>query len=180
MFGKDELRKKMISLRDNISNKKELSKIISNKIIELDIYKKSQIICLYKAMANEVDTEYLIQYSLKNKKTVLLPRVSDNNLVFLKINNDTKFIKSKFKVLEPVNNPEDIYHGKIDLIICPGVCFDVFKNRMGYDKGYYDRFLQDKDIYKIGIGFNKQIMNKIPINNLDIKMNLVVTEKTII
>ena len=169
----------MLLLRHDFPNKKELSRIICNKIIELDIYQKSKVICLYKAMNDEVDTDYLIDYSLKNKKTVLLPRVGDNELVFYKIDYNTKYTKSCFGVLEP-NENANIYSDKMDLIICPGVCFDSFHNRLGYGKGYYDRFLKGQNIYKVGICFDIQLIAKVPTNNLDIEMDLIITDKIVI
>ena len=177
MVEKDEIRKKMLLIRRNILKKQELSKIICNKIIKLDIYQRSQVIALYKAMNDEVDIDYLIKYSLENKKTILLPRVCDDKLVFYKIDYNTKYVRSHFGVLEPIDDA-NIYLGPIDLIICPGVSFDIYNHRLGYGKGYYDRFLKDKNIYKIGVSFSEQIVPLLPSNNLDIKMDLVITDKS--
>ena len=170
---KDTLRKEMLLTRKNISNKKSKSKVIETKLLDLDIYKKSKVIAIYNSMKDEVNTTYLINESLKNK-IVLLPKVIDNKMIFIKIDNDTKYSKSSFKVLEPIGKE---YTDKIDLIIVPGVSFDKNLNRLGYGKGYYDKYLANSNLYKIGICFDEQIVNNLPIEEFDIKMNLVITEK---
>ena len=61
-------------------------------------------------------------------------------------------------------------------VIVPGVIFDSNNNRMGFGKGYYDRFLKDKKCYKIGICFKEQITDNLPIDDYDIKMDEVVVD----
>ena len=77
--------------------------------------------------------------------------------------------------MEPMYNKDNIYKGKIDLIIVPGVGFDQNNNRLGYGKGFYDHFLKNKNIFKIGICFKEQLLDEIPVNEYDIKMDLIIT-----
>ena len=63
---------------------------------------------------------------------------------------------------------------KIDLFLVPGVSFDVNGNRMGFGKGYYDRYLSNLDVYKIGICFEEQISESIPTDKYDVKMNEII------
>ena len=170
-MNKDELRKILIKKRKDILNKKELSTIIVNKLMNLDIYKKAKVIALYNSLSDEVDTRYLISESLK-EKVVLLPSVLGDNMEFIAINGDTKYIKSSFKILEPIG---EIYYGNIDLIIVPGVSFDKELNRLGFGMGYYDKYLQNKDIYKIGLCFSEQIVDILPHDEFDIPMDMVIT-----
>ena len=170
---KDLFRKEMLLVRKNITDKKKKSTIIVDKIIKLDVYKKSHIIALYNSMINEVDTSLLIENALQNK-VVLLPRIINNEMKFIEINNDTKYENNKLGFKEPIGN---IYNNKIDLIIIPGIAFDRNLNRLGFGKGYYDKYLFNKDIYKIGICFDEQVLVSLPIDSHDIKMNLVITEK---
>lgn len=170
-MNKNEIRKIILDKRNKIINKKDLSTRIVSRVINFDVYKKANVIALYKSMASEVDTTDLINNS-KNK-IILLPKIVNEKMEFILISNDTKYTKSNFGVMEPIGN---IYMGNIDLIIIPGVSFDKERNRLGYGKGYYDKYLSDKDIYKIGICFNEQIVNLLPTTNLDIKMDMVVTE----
>ena len=172
---KEDLRKRIIVIRKNIINKQELSQIIINKIIDLDIYQKARVVALYNSLNDEVDTTKLIKKSLSNK-IVLLPRIIGDKMVFIRINKDTKYGNSSFKVLEPIGEE---YYGNIDLMIVPGVSFDKEGNRLGYGMGYYDKYLNNKNIYKVGICFNDQVVDLIPTNELDIKMDMVITENKI-
>lgn len=170
---KEDIRKEMISVRKNIFNKDQKSTIIVDKIINLDIYKKSMVISFYNSLPSEVDTTKLISESIKDK-IVLLPRITNNKIEFIRINNNTKYNNSSFGVSEPIGN---FYQDKIDLIIVPGVAFDSKGNRLGYGKGYYDKYLKGKNIYKIGVCFNEQVVDNLPIDKHDIKMNLIITDE---
>lgn len=172
---KNELRKKNIILRKQINNKELKSTKIVHKILDLEIYQKSKVICLYNAMSNEVNLNNLIKISLNLGKKVLLPRVY-HELIFLEISWNTIYEKSLLGIMEPVYSKKDIYDGEIDLIIVPGVAFDNQNNRLGYGKGYYDAFLKNKSVFKIGVCFSEQIVDKIPYDNNDIKMDLIIKE----
>ena len=170
---KKELRKEILYLRDNLEDRYNKSVIIKNKILELDIYKKSNVIAMYASMKSEVDTKELINESLLLGKKVLLPRIiNKNKMIFIEVNNDTEYERNSFGVLEPIG--EEIKD--IDLIIVPGVAFDKSNNRLGYGRGYYDKYLSNKDIYKIGICYSEQLIDKIEVEDHDIKMDLVIKD----
>ena len=176
-MDKKSLRKELIEIRKSIDNKKDKSTIIVNKIIKLKDYRNANVVALYKALQDEVDIDYLINYSLNCGKIVILPRVKDNNLIFIKVDKDTIYEKSSMSIEEPIYDKEKVYNGNIDLIIVPGLGFDNNYNRIGYGKGYYDRFLRNNDVMKIGVCFSKQIRKSIPANKEDITMDLVIHDK---
>ena len=178
---KHNLRKNYIIKRNNIENKEVKSNIIINKIIENDLYKKSKVVALYKSLKSEVNTNKLIEYSINIGKIVVLPKVIGDNIEFYKINSiKDKLIKSKFGVEEPIESEINfIKREKIDLMIVPGVCFDKEKNRMGFGKGCYDKYLENTNIKTIGICFDEQIVDKLPTTPNDIKMYKVITDKNI-
>ena len=170
---KKELRKEILYLRDNLEDRYNKSMIIKNKIMKLDIYKNSKVIALYSSMKSEVDTKELIKESLELGKKVLLPRIlNKNKMIFIEINNDTNYERNTFGVLEPIGIEEK----NIDLMIIPGVAFDKDNNRLGYGRGYYDKYLKDKDLYKIGICFHEQLVDNIEVEEHDIKMDLIITD----
>lgn len=175
-MNKKEIRNLMIDKRKKIAHKKQLSTIIVDNIIDLDIYKRSKVIALYNSLESEVNTKSLINDALLEKK-VLLPKIVNDKIVFVEINKNTKYTKSKLGVMEPIGN---IYLGDIDLIIVPGVSFDKELNRLGFGKGYYDKFLSKKDIFKIGICYENQIVSKLPVDSDDIKMDLIITNKRVL
>lgn len=181
---KKELRKKYLTIRKNISDKSVKSKLIISQLIEEKEYQDAVVIALYKNLEYEVETSELIDDSIRRGKIVVLPRVKGENLQFYKINSvDRPFIKSQFGVEEPKDNRENlIKREEIDLMIVPGVCFDMQKNRLGFGKGYYDRFLAGTNIQTIGICFEEQVLKDglLPVEETDIPMQKIITEASII
>lgn len=180
LIKKQELRKEYIQIRNNILDREIKSKIITNKIIEGSEYKNAKTIALYKSFGTEVDTNRLIEYSIKLEKVIALPKVINNELKFYKIKSlQENFIKSKFGVEEPIENEANyIEKLKIDLVIVPGLLFDKENNRLGYGKGYYDKFLKDSNLKTIAICFKEQILkdNILPITSEDIKVQKIITD----
>lgn len=180
-MDKNEIRKKYLEIRKNIADKKEKSQKIENSVINNEKYKKAQVIALYKALSSEVNTDYLIEHSLSDGKIVCLPRVEDDKIVFYRIHSlEDEFECSKFGVLEPKDNEDNIVPKEaIDLAIVPGVAFDEKCNRLGFGKGYYDRFLASSGIDTIGICFEKQVLKgeTLPTDQHDVLMDSIITEE---
>ena len=113
--------------------------------------------------------------------TVALPRVMGNDMMFYKIDSVKEHLeKSKFGIEEPKANSENYIDVKsIDLVIVPGVCFDTEKNRVGFGKGFYDRFLRNHNISTIAICFDEQILKheKIPTSPFDVQVEKIITEQ---
>lgn len=178
-MNKIELRKKYLLIRKSIINKEEKSDIIFNKLISSDEYKKSHVIALYYSLKSEVNTLKLIEYSLKKNKIVLLPKVIEDYMIFYKIESLNSLNKSNFGIMEPCSG---IIFDKnnIDLIVVPGVCFDIYLNRIGFGKGYYDKYLTNYNGISIGICFQEQIDDeKITSDKTDIKLKKIITDKNI-
>ena len=181
-MDKEELRKKYIDIRKKVEDRVRKSNSICQKVLETEEFKKAKIIACYMSLPTEVDTKLLIEESIKYGKTVVLPKVNGQELEFYIIkdldNND--FEKSKIGVEEP--NPfchEKLDIRLIDLVIVPGICFDIEGNRIGFGKGYYDRLLNKiKNIVSIGICFREQIVQEkvIPVNSFDKKVDLVISD----
>ena len=93
---------------------------------------------------------------------------------FYYINSLDDLEKGYFNILEPISNNEVLDFTNCVCIV-PGICFDKKNNRIGYGMGFYDKFLDNKDIYTIGITYNECLINEIPCENLDVKLNKVIT-----
>ena len=176
---KNELRTRYKKIRNEILNKEIKSNVITDKILDLDEYKSSNVICIYVSFSSEVITYNLIKKSLELGKTVAVPKIGNSNIMdFFIINSLDEFDSvNSLGIKEPKNNKK-IDKNDIDLIIVPGICFDRNKNRVGFGKGYYDKYLcnlPDKTI-KLGICFNEQILENeyIPCNKFDIKMDMII------
>lgn len=174
-MNKMELRKKYIKIRKKITNRYNKEQSIINKITKLEKYQKSKVVGLYCAYNGEVNIDELIKHSLNVNKIVAVPVIIDeHNMVFCKI-----------KSLDELNNYNTYGIREtslkniitdIDLIIVPGICFDVKKNRIGYGKGYYDNYLRNSKSYNIGICFQEQLTNNIYNDDLDIKLDSIITD----
>lgn len=134
MFNKDDLRQKAKKIRNELDMKTISSKIVSN-IRNLEVYKKSKRVMIFYPLGNEVDLLEL----LSDDKQFYLPRVNGEELEVCPYKVGDKLLKSKFKVLEPINEPVD--KNLLDLVLVPALCVDDKCNRLGYGKGFYDRFL---------------------------------------
>ena len=122
-MDKKILRKSLLDIRREIPDKKIKSTIIVNKIIHMDKYINANVVALYKALKNEVNLDYLINYSLNRGKIVLLPRVVGDNLVFIKINSDTKYDISNF------GGDTDTNSDIVGQLIGPLIGFQNFGNK---------------------------------------------------
>ena len=128
------------------------------------------VIMLYNCIDNEVDVSFLQD----EKKTFLYPRVEGDIMVAV---NPKAFKKGAFGINEPVGEQFD---GKIDAAIIPMCAFDNKLNRLGFGKGFYDKFLMNRDCLKIGVAFDCQKTTDIIEKETDVKMDIIVTEKEII
>ncbi len=147
------------------------SAVICQKIEQHPDFIKAEKVMLYNALPDEVRTSALIA-RWRDKKTIVLPTVVGDDIVPVALDPDTGFAVGDFNILEPQNTP---YEGGFDLIIVPGVAFDPQGNRMGRGKGYYDRFLvKYPTVKKIGICFDFQLVEEIPAEPHDIRMDEVI------
>jgi len=170
--------KKRISLgQDYITDKSE---IITSKFLASDDYKNSESIFIYISTDYEVNTKQIIKQSLQDNKTVLVPvLINKTEMAAAKIDSNTIFIKNRYNIDEP--REKNIYNKKTDIVVCPGLCFSENGDRIGYGGGFYDRFLEKhKYSVKIGLSFDEFIYNTLPIEQHDIKMDIIITpSKTI-
>ncbi len=182
MKKKDQLRKKFITLRKrnyfNVSNDK-FNKLISY-IKKRCKAKKNLFVALYYPSNYEIDILKII-HNLKNSKTTfLLPKIYDNSLLkFLKWSERDILIVNKFGIPEPY----DVKKSYIpDIVLVPLLAYDNNKNRLGYGKGFYDRYFNNliklnKKIEAIGIAFSFQKYKKLPKSKFDYQLNDIFTEK---
>jgi 5-formyltetrahydrofolate cyclo-ligase len=182
MHQKNQLRKKYFNLR----KKKhfDIEKIFFLpllNLIHLKIKKKSIKIALYYPSNYELNVLKLLEFNYFLKQDILLPVVDKNNFMnfFPWKKNDILFV-NQFGILEPVKSKAKVP----DLILVPLLAFDKKKYRLGYGKGYYDRYLNKhikrfKNILTVGIAFSFQRHHKLPINKKDVKLDFIITEKGI-
>ena len=157
-MNKIEARKKYLDLRKKLNNVQIISKSISisNNLQDLPIWEHNFYhIYLPIKEKNEVDTMPIINILNNKKKKVLIPKSDFNNTTmksFL-LNDNTVLKKNNYGITEPINNEE--FLGRIDVIFIPLVAYDLIGNRVGYGKGFYDKFLrnQNNKILRVGLSF---------------------------
>lgn len=168
--------------RDNIKDIDYKSNKIIDNLLSNNIIDNFNIIALYKPIKSEVNVNRLIDYLLDLGKIICLPRVVDNDLVFIRYQKNDLLETSNYGVEEPLLVNESIINkDDIELFIVPGICFDKYLSRMGYGKGYYDRYLKESNALKVALTYNEMIIDKIDdINDRDIKMNIIITEDKVL
>lgn len=189
MKNKDIIREEVKFKRKNesVEGVRNKSLQITQRIVELDSFNASKTVMCYMDFKNEVMTGYLIEYCLKRGKRVVLPLVDAVNgvkiIVPYEITDIEKDLKpGVFGILEPRKERARLVNAEeIDVVVVPGVAFDEKRNRIGYGAGFYDRFLKTvrPDCMKIGIAFEFQIYEAIPIEEHDMPLDLIITESRI-
>lgn len=171
---KKQIRQQMIKQRKNMSYEehKQKSSIICNKIINSDKYKKSKIIFCYAGINNEVCLTELIEHALKNNKKIAMPKVEGKDIDFYYISSIDKLIPGYYNIPEPDTKYPAL---ESDIIIVPGVAFSKKGERLGYGGGFYDRFLAENNIYSIGVGYDFQIFDSLPVEAHDIKIDKIIS-----
>jgi 5-formyltetrahydrofolate cyclo-ligase len=177
------LRSKLIARRNSLSKLeiRNKSKQIQEIFTASSFFEQSEVLGVYLAHGSEVKTRMIIDAGLRNMKTIAVPRVIDSgSMRFYKIDEygTDSFFKGKFGILEPKRTGSDLSKS-MDLLIVPGIAFDLHGYRLGYGMGYYDNFLRSKrKMTVIGLAFDFQIKRKqtLPHSKYDIKVDHVVTE----
>ena len=180
-MNKLELRKKFKALRTQLSETEieELSLEIANKSLELPIWDyRYYHIFLSIAEQKEVDTEFLLHILQGKDKEVIIPKSDPETgeLINYLLTDQTVIKKNRWNIPEPQDGIE-INNDKLEVVFIPLLAFDTSGHRIGYGKGFYDRFLAScrPDIIKIGLSFFEPIEEIKEIFNSDIPLDYCVT-----
>ena len=186
MEEKKDLRKKAIIQRNSVCPESisKKSEMIAERLIFHSWYLQSNTIFIYVSKDNEVETRQVIKGALSMGKNVCVPRIVRKERM------DAVPIKKPEEDLEPgilgIDEPKahlrPILPEDIDLVIVPGLLFDRNGYRIGYGGGYYDMFLSNisQSCKTIGLAFDFQITDKLPINEYDKKIMLIITDTEMI
>lgn len=151
-------------IEENRQNGDRFAKVIR----ELEEYKKAETVMIYMPIKGESDITAL----LDDEKLFLTAVTDGDDMYASKIG---ELERGKFGVLEPIEKiPFD--KEKIDIVFTPGVAFDKKGNRIGFGKGYYDRFFDGMNVLKIGVCHSFQLLDEVESDTYDVKMDMIVTE----
>ena len=189
---KRRIRKNVLTLRDAMTAavRTEKSSRIIKKLFTTEAYRSADVILTYVNYQSEVITTALIERALADRKFVFAPKVEENDMDFCRITG-MKCLEEGYRgILEPSGN--EIFCEKIirensknTLMIMPGVVFDEKRHRIGYGKGFYDRYLMRMEelgitIHTLALCFECQMLQNIPYGIHDRKPDFVLTEKRLI
>lgn len=182
---KSELRHKYKALRQNLSLSRieDYSIDIANQLLQLDIWSKSFYhIFLTIEEQREINTEYILNILAGKDKNIIVSKSNfeDFSMMHYLLTDSTKLKKNSYNIPEPISGIP-IVSEQIDVVFIPLLAFDANGNRVGYGKGFYDRFLNNckSDIIKIGLSFFEAEKEIHCVNNYDIKLSFCVTPNTI-
>jgi 5-formyltetrahydrofolate cyclo-ligase len=184
---KRDIRKEILKKRDEISPdiKSVKNALIKERLFTLSEFISAKTVFFYASFRSEVETLSMIKESLKMGKSVVLPKVDRkrHRLILYEIKDVSELSPGYMGIPEPSLSDDRLVDlDDIDLVIIPGAAFDYSGNRLGYGGGYYDILLSEskKKIPIIALAYEEQLVDSIPSETHDVKVDMIVTDKRVI
>lgn len=181
---KQRLRQAILAKRKDLSamEVRATSLMVQQAFIASAEFAGAEVLALYAPIHNEVDTAEVFAKAVTALKTVLYPAVSGEGLLFRRVSAPDGLRKGAFGIPEPDASCELYDPREADLVVIPGVVFDVKGKRIGYGKGYYDKTLHSLEGRGrlVGFCYEFQLVDDITDEPHDVKMDLLITEKRVI
>ena len=194
VMDKDQLRRFMMGKRDALPAEVRCLKSvgIAERLADMEWYKEQEEILVYSAIRSEVDLTSFCRSAWKDGKVLFFPRVFGEKMEFYRIDSMSQLIRGSFSVMEPRlkedadPNNEDMpiageawTEGRSEKtpVLVPGVAFSRKGARLGYGKGFYDRYLAvHPSLVPIGVCFDEQLTEQICADEHDYPMYRIMTE----
>jgi 5-formyltetrahydrofolate cyclo-ligase len=187
-MDKSSLRETLLKKRDAIPPevRRAKNRLIHEKLYSLDEIKNAGVLFFFASFRTETDTLVVIKAALSEGKRVVLPKVDrDRHMLLLyEIKNMDELSPGYMGIPEPAVNTEDrlLTVNDVDAAIIPGAGFDPSGSRIGYGAGYYDILLSGlkRDIPLVSLAYEEQIVDSVPSEPHDIKVQVIVTDRRVI
>lgn len=175
---KKQLRKQILSRRDSmtISERERAALILTERICGHQWFYLADTILGFVSYGSEIDTTDILQEALVKGKKVFVPKVVGDDMFFFRIYSMKELSKGYKGIPEPTGDTESFHYKPEEadkvLMLMPGAVFDRQRNRIGYGKGFYDRYLTDKkglQLRTIAVGYQCQVVEELPAQDWDIK-----------
>lgn len=182
--GKMRLRQAMRRAVESISpsEAREAGQIVSDHLTQWSAWQRTSTLALFASLPGEVDTRPLIERAQSENKTLLFPRMrTDRTLEFAVVSESRSLAMGRYGVLEPDHDCRVRSIDSVGLVLVPGHAFDRTGGRLGRGAGYYDRSLAKcgevpgRSIL-VGVAFACQVVDHVPMDSLDVRMDAIVTE----
>jgi len=150
---------------------------IQQRFLRSDLFCRAKCLALYSAIHNEVLTDTVSRHAIEIGKTLVYPRIKDNDLEFVKVSSLADLVPGSFGVMEP-RGDQLVPIEELSLVVVPGVAFDLSGHRLGYGRGFYDRALAAcrEDCVKVGFAYDAQLLAKLPSAIHDQTLSTLMTE----
>ena len=182
-MDKDAIRADMLRRRYDLLPQQvaELSRLAQQRLLSTALFAGAGSVALYRPIRNETATDDIFAAAVSQGKRVYFPRVDGEGLRFVAVSSLDQLVPGSFGVLEP---PASLpVTGRApDMVLVPGVAFDRRGHRLGYGRGFYDRYLSvcPDETCKIGFSFSFQLCDTIPDDDHDQLLDALVTDTEII
>lgn len=178
---KNELRKKFRSLRDNLNNRAEMDKKITRTVLDLDIFRSAETVLLYYPSGSEVSTLEIFSACQLMGKKIAFPLCLDRDgtMDFFIVKGESDFEKGMYGIYEPKKALEKLADTYDSICFVPGLSFDKRGYRLGYGKGYYDRYLSTFNGISVGLCYDSLVTDSLPADCYDKKVSYLITDKKI-
>lgn len=180
---KRALRKRILALRDGLDpdTRAQRSAAVRDRLMALDVYRAAGTVHLFVPFGSELDTRPLLTELWAREARAVLPRVApDRQLEHLIVRSWDELEPGAYGIPEPVAACPAVDPGQVDLICVPGVAFDAQGGRLGYGGGFYDNFLGACPAPRVALAFDLQIVEAVPREAHDLKVDTIVTERRLI
>ena len=182
MLTKVELRRHLLAQRAMLTPAEieQHSTVIAAYVCALPAFCVSHTVMVYMALPQEVQTMPIITQARQSQKCVAVPVIRGQELVAVALSEaSTQLRRGRFGILEPCGTPCVIHPQEIGCVAVPGIAFDARGGRLGFGKGYYDRFLRQlpATTYRCGLAFGIQVVPCVPQVPHDVCMHGIVTEQ---
>lgn len=176
---KADIRRKIKAMRSMLLETERLSAAdeVFEKLEQTAAFLLADRILMYHSLPDELSTHRFLD-KWHDRKRFYLPRVNGVNLEILPYD-ESRLEIGAFHIEEPTGN-DTVSPDEIELVIVPAVAYNKKGNRLGRGRGFYDRLLASTKATKVGVGYEFQMVEKIPAEPHDVKMDMVITQKTIV
>ena len=186
-MNKSEIKKQLIAWRKSLTWEDVIkrSQQIGVRLFSSSEFRLAKHILFYVSYDNEVYTHKMIKHGLRYRKQIFVPisQVDSHTLAISElVDFEQDLVPTTYGILEPKSDCIRLANPKeLDMVIVPGIAFDIQGNRLGHGVGYYDNFLRclSPTIKTIGLAFKEQILSELPKTDNDVPVNIIITENKI-
>lgn len=156
----------------------EIQEAVKKRILSWEVFQKSRSVALYLSMKDEVDISFIIDA----KNSCFLPRYNCHTETYdmAEVKSPGDLVTGKYGLQEPAESSRKAAKNEIELWFIPGMAFDKKGNRLGRGAGFYDRLLDGESGIKAGVCTTDRVLDEIPVEDHDIKMNFILTDTDIL